>query len=134
MIDSHPSPLPSNRKFGWLFAVAFGLLAAHAEWVSHSAWAAPLLGAAIVFAALTAFFPESLTPFNRFWFQLGEIMGKIVSPVVLGIIFFFLVTPVAAIARLAGRDPLNMKKRSVTSYWIERHPNGPQPDSYKNQF
>jgi hypothetical protein len=59
-------------------------------------------------------------------------MGKFVSPIVLGIIFFLLITPVAIITRLFGRDELLIKKREVPSYWIEKE--AIDPDSFKDQF
>ena len=61
-------------------------------------------------------------------------MGKVVSPIVLGLIFFGMLTPVGIIGRLLGRDELRLKKAPVTSYWIDRDPPGPAPDSFKNQF
>jgi hypothetical protein len=57
-----------------------------------------------------------------------------VSPVVLGVVFFLLITPVAVCSRLAGRDALRLRKRSVQSHWVERVPKGPAADSFKNQF
>lgn len=127
-------PLPSNQKFGWFFTGIFCLAAAYVKWVLLSEWAMLLLGLAAVFALLTALVPRALTPLNKLWFQLGLILGRIVSPIVLGIIFYSLITPVAVIARLAGRDELRIKKRLISSFWIERYPPGPHPDSYKNQF
>lgn len=131
---AHSPSLPSNLKFGWFFAGILFLSAAYAKWVLVSAWHMPLLGVAVVFAALPLLLPNSLTRLNKLWFRLGVLLGRIVSPIVLGIIFFLLITPVAAVMRIAGRDELRIKKRNVSSYWIERQPTGPQPESYKNQF
>lgn len=61
-------------------------------------------------------------------------MGKIVSPIVLGLIFFTLLTPCAMIGRLFGRDELRLKLPNTESYWVERTPPGPDPDSFKNLF
>ena len=61
-------------------------------------------------------------------------MGKVVSPIVLGILFFIVISPVAIVTRLFGRDVLLLRKRNVNSYWIERNPPGPQPESFKEQF
>ena len=61
-------------------------------------------------------------------------LGKVVSPIVLGILFFIVITPVAIGMRLFGRDALLMKKRAVCSYWIDRDPPGPKPESFKDQF
>jgi len=65
---------------------------------------------------------------------LGHLLGRIVSPIVLGLIFFVLITPVALFGRVAGRDPLRLKPRAISSYWVKREPAGPTPDSFKNQF
>ncbi len=88
----------------------------------------------IVLILISVIYPDVLAPLNRAWFKLGEIMGKIVSPIVLGVIFFILITPVAMLTRLFGRDELRLKKRAIESYWIERNPPGPASDSFKNQF
>ena len=61
-------------------------------------------------------------------------MGKVVSPLVLGVIFFLLISPVALIGRLFGRDELRLKKANSNSYWIDRVPPGPAGDTFKNQF
>jgi hypothetical protein len=66
--------------------------------------------------------------------KLGELMGKIVSPFVLGVIFFALITPIGFFGRLFGRDELRLKGSKASSYWIDRVPPGPSSDSYKNQF
>jgi hypothetical protein len=66
--------------------------------------------------------------------KLGELMGKVVSPLVLGVIFFVLLTPVGLIGRLLGRDELRLKRTNSESYWIDRVPPGPAGDSFKNQF
>ncbi len=131
---SPPPPLPSNRKFGGVIAAALALLAANALWKDHSTRAA-------IFASLSAFFalaaivtPGLLTPLNRLWMAFGMLLGKIVSPVVLGLIFMVLITPVALVSRMLGRDVLQMKKRKVSSYWTQRDPAGPEPSSFQHQF
>lgn len=91
------------------------------------------LMAGIICGLLAYTSPRSLAPLNRAWFHLGELMGKIVSPVVLGIIFFGLLTPISLLTRLLGRDELRLKRRAVNSYWIDRA-SGPTGDSFKNQF
>ena len=95
---------------------------------------AGFLTASLALALAAAFAPGILAPFNRAWFRLGQLLGKIVSPVVLGIIYFGLLTPVALIARMSGRDELKLKRRSVASFWIDRNPPGPVGDSFKRQF
>jgi hypothetical protein len=127
--------LPSERSFGLLFAVIFLLVAGYA-WHSGSdslriTIYLVLAGAFLLFGL---FVPWLLTPLNKLWFQLGLAMGRIVSPIVLGILFFIVITPVAIFMRIIGRDELKLKKQNVSSYWIERTPPGPEPESFKDQF
>jgi hypothetical protein len=126
--------LPSNQKFGWFFAAVFALGGAYCIWKNYPQRAIALFVLAAVFAALTLIAPKALAPLNRLWFGLGLLLGRIVSPIVLGLIFFVMITPVALVTRIFGRDELRLKKRQVTSYWINREPNGPAPESFKNQF
>ncbi len=138
MIDE-PSPpphtqLPTNSKFGWFFAAVFFALAIYAYWEGWSKVAVAALSAALLFGVAALLSPQLLTPLNRLWYGLGLLLGKIVSPIVLGVIFFVLITPVSLVTRLFGRDELKIKKRSVDSYWVDRSPPGPPSDSYKNQY
>ena len=72
-----------------------------------------------------------LTPLNKFWFKLGLLLGKVISPLIMGIIFFLVVTPTALIMRIIGKDLLNLKFNNKKSYWIEK--TGPK-SKMKNQF
>jgi hypothetical protein len=139
MSTTNPTKLPSNRSFGWLFVAIFVLLAGlrwyregFANTASRPVWL--FAGAALLIAAITLVAPSLLTPFNRAWMKLSEILGKVVSPIVLGIIFFVLITPFALVTRLFGRDSLRLKPRQTASYWIDRTPPGPPPESLHNQF
>ena len=129
--------LPSERSFGLLFGAVFALLAAYGwffkGWSSMLALA--LVGVALAFVLVGFVAPKILRPLNWLWFQLGQLLGKIVSPIVLGAIFFLLLTPLSLVTRLFGRDDLRIKRKaSQTSYWLDRAPPGPAPDSFKNQF
>jgi hypothetical protein len=133
MYSTPKSPnIPSNQKFGSLFTTIFvvGFFYFNLEpskWLSiGSALLAALL------ALITIFVPSSLSPLNKAWFALGAFLGKVVSPIVLSIIFFVMIVPVALITRLFGRDVLLLKKRHVFSYWVVREPI--DADSFKNQF
>lgn len=127
--------LPSNRSFGFLFAGVFALLSAYAEYKGADAFRVyGWLIASTTIGLLAVIAPALLTPFNKAWMKLGDLMGKAVSPLVLGLIFFVLITPIALITRLFGRDELRLKKRKLNSYWIDRNPTGPTGDSFKNQF
>ncbi len=130
-----PATLPPNRNFGFLFASVFTLLSAYAAYQgadAHKICGWLIAGLAVGLVAIVA--PGLLTPINKTWMKLGDLMGKAVSPVVLGIIFFVLITPVALVTRLFGRDELRLKKTDASSYWIDRAPPGPTGDSFNNQF
>ncbi len=130
-----PKSLPSNRSFGFLFAGVFALLSAYAAYQGadvNKVYGWLIAGVALGLLAVIA--PGLLTPFNSAWMKLGELMGKVVSPLVLGIIFFVLITPIALVTRLFGRDELRLKKKITPSYWVDRAPPGPAGDSFKNQF
>ena len=137
MTTNHKQTLPSERSFGLLFGAVFALVAAYG-WLSK-AWSSvvllSLVGVALAFVLLGFVAPKVLTPLNWLWFQLGQLLGKIVSPLVLGAIFFLMLTPVSLVTRLFGRDELRLKRKaSQTSYWLDRAPPGPAPESFKNQF
>jgi hypothetical protein len=129
--------LPSERSFGLLFAAVFAGLAAYGWFLGN--WGRPTVFALVIVAmafVLFAFvFSQVLRPLNWLWYQLGQLLGKLVSPIVLGSIFFLLLTPVSLFTRMFGRDELRLKKtKGQKSYWIERSPPGPEPTSFKNQF
>ncbi len=127
--------LPSNRTFGFLFAGVFVLLSAYGFYKGAGqakvyAW----LTAGAFVALIAVIAPGVLTPFNKAWMRLGELMGKVVSPLVLGIFFFLLITPAGLILRLIGRDELRLKRSSANSYWVDRTPPGPASESFNHQF
>jgi hypothetical protein len=127
--------LPTNRNFGFFFALVFAALSAHASYyglgsIRTNSW----LFASIALVLVAAFAPSLLLPLNKIWMKLGELMGRLVSPVVLGLIFFLLITPISLVTRLLGRDELRLKRHASTSYWIARNPPGPVDASFKNQF
>ena len=84
-----------------------------------------------VFLILGLINSQILTPLNKLWFKLGLLLGKIISPLVMGLIFFLVVTPIGLIMRILGKDVLNLKYNKNKSYWIEK--NGPK-SKMKNQF
>ena len=131
----HGSVLPQNRTFGLVFTGIFFLLAAY-NWSKDSApiYSLTFGGLAIVFLLTTVIAPKILAPLNKAWYQLGLLLGRVVSPLVLGVLFFIVITPVALFMRLIGRDALRIKKQHVNSCWILRNPPGPNPESFKDQF
>lgn len=127
--------LPSNRKFGFLFTSVFLVLSVYAGYSgSNETRIYSFLFIAAFIGLITVSAPSLLAPFNRAWMKLGELMGSVVSPLVLGFIFFALLTPVSLFTRLFGRDELRLRPKNAISYWVEREPPGPTGDSFKNQF
>lgn len=124
----------SDRGFGLVFAGAFLVIAAwpllHAQ--TPRWWA---MAVAAAFALVAVAKPILLAPANRVWLRIGILLGKIVSPIALGILYYGVFTPIGAVMRLTGKDPLRLKLDSgADSYWISREPPGPRPDSMTNQF
>jgi hypothetical protein len=90
---------------------------------------------AAVFAALALLWMSALAPLNKLWTKLGILLFKIISPVVLALLFYVTVTPIAMLMRMLGKDPLRLRRDpNAASYWINRMPAGPTPESMKNQF
>jgi len=131
---NEPAKLPSDRSFGFLFVVVFALIAGVAWWRASSLalWSAVL---SVLTLVVTLVRPSALRPLNRIWMKLAELLHRFVSPIVLGIIYFVLLTPIAWIFRLRGRDVLRRRADpAVSSYWISRDPPGPDPKSFPNQY
>jgi hypothetical protein len=124
----------SDRAFGWVFAAVFLVVAA---WpLLYAApprwWSAAI---AALFGLLAAFRPASLSTANRLWLKFGLLLGKVVSPIALGILYYAVLVPIGLAMRLAGKDPLRQKRDGdADSYWLRRQPPGPPPDSMNRQF
>ena len=125
---------PSERSFG---LVVGGVLAGIGAWPllwgrAARPWSAAI-GVALVVAALVA--PRLLVPLNRAWTALGWALHRVVSPLVMGAIFFGVVWPIGLCLRLAGKDPLRLRREpDAPSYWIPREPPGPAGESMRQQF
>jgi predicted membrane metal-binding protein len=124
----------SERGFAIVFAVVFVLVGL---WPLLSgglvrAWAL-LIAAAFLLAGFAA--PGILAPLNRLWFRFGMALGRIVSPIVMGVIFFGTVMPTGLVMRLFRKDLLRLRfDPAAESYWIPRDPPGPSAESLKQQF
>ncbi len=125
---------PSNRSFCWTFTVFFALAGAWSAWSDGIGFVFELPLAA-VFAGVTLFRPDSLSQLNRGWMKVAEVLNVVVSPVVLAVMFYGVFTPAGYLMRLAGKDPMRRKyEPGSSSYWIERTPPGPEPESLSEQF
>jgi hypothetical protein len=130
--SSHVGP-GSERSFGLVFAAFFAVIAAHRVWTGREWewWAA----AAVLMVVLALAAPTVLAPFNRIWYRFGLLLSRIFQPIVLGLLFFVTVTPIALIMRSTGKDPLRLRfRKDLDSYWIVRDPPGPSGSSLNRQF
>jgi predicted membrane metal-binding protein len=124
----------SERSFGIVFAVVFALIGLWplAFGRDPRLWSLAV-GAAFLVCAFVL--PSLLAPLNRLWLRFGLLLHRIVSPLVLGIMFYLVITPTGLLMRAVGKDPLRLKlDRNLATYWIERVPPGPPPESFKDQF
>ena len=122
--------LGSNRSFGVVFFVVFLLVALYPLINSQDIRLWSLI-ISIIFLVLGLANSKILTPLNKVWFKFGIFLGKIISPIIMGIIFFLVVTPIGLLMRALGKDVLNLKYNDNKSYWIEK--SGPK-SKMKNQF
>ena len=120
----------SNKSFGIVFFVVFLLISLYPLLNNENIrfWS---LIVSIIFLVLGILNSSLLSPLNKLWFKFGIFLGKIISPIIMGIIFFLVVTPIGLIMRLIGKDVLNLKYSDYKSYWIEK--TGPK-SKMKNQF
>lgn len=128
--------LPSNRAFGCLFVVVFALLAAW-QWIAHGPRLVFYLcvGVAGLLALITVVAPRLLAPLNAWWMRLGQLLNRIVSPVVLGVLYYGLVVPIGLLMRGLGRDELRLNWRTQEeSYWLRRQESTLSPESFHRQF
>ena len=122
--------ISSNRSFGIVFFIVFLLIGLYPLSYSEEirVW---LVIISFIFLFLGLLNSKILTPLNKVWFKFGIFLGKIISPLIMGIIFFLVVTPIGLLMRIFGKDVLNLKYNKNQSYWIEK--NGPR-SKMKNQF
>ena len=122
--------ISSNRSFGIVFFVVFLLIAFYPLTYSGELrlWSVII---SLIFLSLGLINSKILTPLNKLWFRFGIFLGKIISPIIMGIIFFLVVTPIGLVMRLLGKDLLNLRYNKNKSYWIEK--NDPK-SKMKNQF
>jgi hypothetical protein len=124
----------SDRTFGLVFALIFAVYGLSP--LRHGGHIR-IVGLALagVFLAIALFLPGWLHPANRLWLKFGLLLGRIINPIVMAILFYLVFAPVGILLRLLGKDPLRLKfDRQKTTYWISRIPPGPQPESMSHQF
>ena len=122
--------MPSNRSFGIVFFVVFIIVSLYPLLNDQNIRIWSLI-VAIIFLILGLLNSKILTPLNKIWFKFGILLGSFVSPVVMGIVFFAIVTPTSLIMKVLGKNLLNLKKGNKKTYWIER---SEIKSKMKNQF
>ena len=122
--------LPTNRNFGVVFFFVFLIISLFPLLKNENIriWSIIIALAFLVLGLLNSKF---LTSLNKIWFRFGIILGSIVSPIVMGIVFYTIVTPTSLIMRALGKNLLNLKKRNKKTYWVER---SKIKSKMKNQF
>ena len=122
--------ISSNKSFGLVFFIVFLIVALYPLLENESVrlWSIILSAIFLILGMLDSKF---LTPLNKIWFKFGILLGSIVSPIVMGIVFFAIVTPTSLIMRALGKNLLNLKKNNKKTYWIER---SKIESKMKNQF
>jgi len=125
--------LPSNRKFGFFLVAILWIAAAYSFYVNSTDWLYIIGTIGGVFLIVAIIKPVILLPLNKLWMKFGLLIGMIVSPIVLGVIFFGIFTPIAIFMRLFGRDELCLMFKEKKTHWISRDAKV-ENESFKNQF
>jgi predicted membrane metal-binding protein len=124
----------SNRSFGFTFAIVFTIVALWPLLRGRSVRGWALIAAAAFLLAALAL-PRVLAPLSQVWLKFGLFLHACISPIIMGLVFYTTVTPIGLVRRWLGQDPLRLRFDSgAVTYWIERHPPGPAPDTMPRQF
>ena len=135
VVKADQPALPSNRSFGRLFFVVFGVLAVIVGWQDWTPLASVLLALALGFLGVAQFAPGLLLPLNRVWMAFARLLNKVVSPIAMGVIFFFLITPIALMMRIFGRDELDLRRPPRRdSLWKARVPDQNSQVDFSRQY
>jgi len=121
-----------NRRFGLLFSIIFLFLAYYFHNKNEYLFIL-FTTILILFLTLSIFKPGLLNAASNSWLKFGLLLGKIISPIILGIIFFLILTPISIITRIFGRDELRLKKRNKKSFWVNKSIKI-SGDTFDNQF
>ena len=141
-VRAHGVKMGSDRGFGIVFMVVFGLIGL---WPAISLgwrpkfdptllrwWALVIAGS---FLAVTLVYPPALRPLNRLWFLFGMLLSRVVTPIVMGLLFVLTVVPTGMVMRLRGHDLMRLRlDRQAKSYWLVREPPGPAPETMRKQY
>ena len=130
----HTAKGPSDRSFGWVFTIALAVIGL-LPLLRHRPMRLWCFGVSAVFLILTLAAPSVLGPLNRAWMKLALALNRVVTPVITGVLFYVVITPIAVLFRMRGKDLLRLRTDpTAKSYWLKRDPAGPAPESMANQF
>jgi predicted membrane metal-binding protein len=135
--STHEIETSSDRSFGLTVGGILALIEAYRLWSSGilDTFGIILLAIAGPLFLLGLVYPKILAPLNKAWTKLGFLMFKIVNPIIMFLVYAITIVPIGLLMRLAGKDPMRMKlDKEAKTYWIERDPAGPSPESMKKQF
>ena len=126
--------MPSNKKFGLFFAIVFATISINFFLTNQTTILVITLFFSLLFLIAALFFPKRLFLLNKLWFKFGLFLGKFISPFILGVFFFLIITPIAFFMRIFKRDVLSLKKRQIKSYWITKKDCEITSESFHQQF
>lgn len=126
--------IASNKKFGYTFGLIFLAISVWPYIRYHADIKIWSLFISCLFLIITIFADNLLSPLNKFWFQIGNIMHVVASPIIMLILFYCVITPTAIILRLFNKDILRLRNQTSDTYWILRSPPGPSAGSTKHQY
>jgi hypothetical protein len=135
--DDEPTATGGDRAFGCAVGTILMVIGAAKAFIAYAvtpfSFLIFALGAVLLLLGIAA--PSRLSALNRLWLKIGTVLSKLVNPVVLALLFFFVVTPMAFVVRLAGKRPLRLAPdRTAASYWIAREPPEGGPSNMRRQF
>lgn len=125
---------PSNKKFGLFFCALFLLCGTWFYLGQNNSVALGCLSIALIFFILGLFFDYALEPLNKIWMGIGHILGILVSPLFIGLIFYGLLTPLAVILRKFGRDELRLKTVAGDTHWVKINTVDSKQSTFEDQF
>ena len=125
----------TNKKFGYFLGSIFLMIWVYTSWQNHDVEINVTLFVGLIFLGIALVEPSIVKPLKTIWLNLGHIMGKIFNPVIMMVLYFLVITPVAIVARAVfSYDRLRKKQKSSQTYWITKQPITNYKEFFKNQF
>lgn len=126
--------IPENRRFGLIFATIFLVAGLYMLFAGTPVWGWSFTALASLLCISAFSKPDFLQPLNRLWFAFGTVLGRLISPLVLSIVYFLFFTPIALFQRMAGRDILHLRTHNQSSYWKEPETRERPYRGFRDQF